>query len=29
VFLRDGRQVADLAAPTRESTLAELRRVTP
>jgi putative ABC transport system ATP-binding protein len=29
VFLGDGRRVADLAAPTRESTLAELRRVTP
>jgi putative ABC transport system ATP-binding protein len=29
VFLRDGRLVADLATPTRESVLAELQRVTP
>jgi putative ABC transport system ATP-binding protein len=29
VFLRDGRLVGDLAAPDRESVLAELQRVTP
>jgi putative ABC transport system ATP-binding protein len=29
VFLSDGRMVGDLAAPTRESVLAELRRVAP